>query len=192
MKKEQILNSSMEIIRQYGLEHLTMDEIARQCGISKKTIYQFFINKDSLLTELATAFTEQESSRFSEGFKRQQTGEEKMMFSFRFLLELSGQIPYSNLHYLQKYHPSCYRLFDQLHQDIFETLEREMKAGQQSGLVFQDVDPYLLCSLLRTQLQHFQKEYPRLQSREILQKWQQQIILAFQRSVLKTNPPPEA
>ena len=185
MKREQILQSSMEIIRQYGLEHLTMDEVARQCGISKKTIYQFFVNKDSLLIELATAYTEQEISRFSEGFKQQQTKEEELMFSFGFLLDLSGQIPYTNLLYLQKYHPACHQLFDQLEQEIFTALEKEMAAGQQEGLVYEDVDAYLMCSLLSTQLQYFRKEYPRLQSRETLQKWQQQITLAFRRAVLK-------
>ena len=185
MKREQILNSSMEIIRQYGLEHLTMDEVARQCGISKKTIYQFFINKDSLLIELATAYTQQELSQFSEGFREQQTREEKLMFAFHFLLKLSGQIPYTNLLYLQKYHLPCYRLFDQLQQEIYQALEQEMIAGQQEGLVYEDVDAALLCGLVKTQLQYFRKEFPRLQSRETLHKWQQQITLAFRRSVLK-------
>ena len=34
---------------QYGIRSITMDEIAAQLGISKKTIYQFFTDKDAMV-----------------------------------------------------------------------------------------------------------------------------------------------
>ena len=33
----------------YGIRSITMDEIAAQLGISKKTIYQFFTDKDAMV-----------------------------------------------------------------------------------------------------------------------------------------------
>ena len=35
---------------QTGVKHVTMDDLANQLGISKKTIYQYYKDKDSLVT----------------------------------------------------------------------------------------------------------------------------------------------
>ena len=37
------------LFMQYGIRSITMDEIASQLGISKKTIYQFFTDKDEMV-----------------------------------------------------------------------------------------------------------------------------------------------
>ena len=36
----------------YGIKHVTMDDIARELGMSKKTIYQFYKEKDDLVNQL--------------------------------------------------------------------------------------------------------------------------------------------
>ena len=37
-----IQTKSYELFKRYGVRSVTMDEIAIQCGMSKKTIYQLF------------------------------------------------------------------------------------------------------------------------------------------------------
>ncbi len=49
MVQEQILSSAFRLFSQYGIRKVTMNDIARQMNISKKTLYQFFDNKESLL-----------------------------------------------------------------------------------------------------------------------------------------------
>ena len=39
--EQQILAKSTELFIKYGLKNLTMDEIARELGMSKKTIYLY-------------------------------------------------------------------------------------------------------------------------------------------------------
>jgi len=47
--KERIIVESFALFIRYGIRSVTMDEIARQMGISKKTIYENFRDKDDLL-----------------------------------------------------------------------------------------------------------------------------------------------
>ena len=47
--KERIKQKSDELFKRYGIKSITMDEIANQLGISKKTIYHMFADKDELV-----------------------------------------------------------------------------------------------------------------------------------------------
>lgn len=47
--KDRILIKADELFMQYGIRSVSMDDIATQLGMSKKTIYQFFVDKDELV-----------------------------------------------------------------------------------------------------------------------------------------------
>src|ERR1700759_2223729 len=47
--KQRILEKATQLFMRYGIRSITMDEIAAQLGISKKTIYQFFTDKDAMV-----------------------------------------------------------------------------------------------------------------------------------------------
>lgn len=49
--KDKILEKSTELFLNYGFKSVTMDDIANNLGISKKTIYQHFSNKTQLVKE---------------------------------------------------------------------------------------------------------------------------------------------
>lgn len=48
--KVQLLKCSIAQFTQYGSRHVTLDALASSLGISKKTIYIFFDNKEDLVT----------------------------------------------------------------------------------------------------------------------------------------------
>ena len=49
--KESILKKSGEIFLKFGFKSVTMDDIANELGISKKTIYKYFKNKVELVDQ---------------------------------------------------------------------------------------------------------------------------------------------
>jgi len=51
--KERILQKTHELFNKFGIRRVTMDEIAAQVGMSKKTIYQVFVDKDELVDAVA-------------------------------------------------------------------------------------------------------------------------------------------
>ncbi|GAL60762.1 TetR/AcrR family transcriptional regulator [Algibacter lectus] len=48
--KKELLSCAINKFTQLGSKHVSLDEIARTLGISKKTIYTFFKNKEDLVT----------------------------------------------------------------------------------------------------------------------------------------------
>ena len=49
MKEEQIVNSARELFKKYGIKKASMDEIARDAGVTKKTVYSYFESKADLI-----------------------------------------------------------------------------------------------------------------------------------------------
>src|SRR5882672_5020407 len=47
--RERIREKAQELFMQYGIRSVSMDDIATHLGMSKKTIYQYFSDKDELV-----------------------------------------------------------------------------------------------------------------------------------------------
>ena len=47
--KDKILDTVARLIERYGLKKFTVDEVASELHISKKTIYQYFRGKDEMI-----------------------------------------------------------------------------------------------------------------------------------------------
>ena len=52
MKEEQILKAAKKLISKYGYKKVSMDEIADEAGVTKKTVYSYFESKEELLNVL--------------------------------------------------------------------------------------------------------------------------------------------
>ena len=51
-KKEAILNSTLELIKEHGFHGTPVSQIAKSAGVAAGTIYHYFPSKDSLIIEL--------------------------------------------------------------------------------------------------------------------------------------------
>ena len=49
--KEKVIENTLMLISRYGTTAVTMDTIAKECGISKRTIYELFSDKNNLVAE---------------------------------------------------------------------------------------------------------------------------------------------
>jgi len=49
--KEKILTEAEQLFMHYGFKSITMDDVARELGVSKKTLYQFFTDKNDLVNQ---------------------------------------------------------------------------------------------------------------------------------------------
>jgi len=48
LKKEQIVEAARKLFTKYGYKKVSMDEIAKEAGVTKKTVYAYFKDKDEL------------------------------------------------------------------------------------------------------------------------------------------------
>lgn len=54
--KEQIKSKAFKTFLKYGFRSVTMDDLCKELTMSKKTLYQFFSNKEELLKESIASF----------------------------------------------------------------------------------------------------------------------------------------
>ena len=50
--KEKLLDKSESLFFRYGIRSVAMDDLARELGVSKKTLYQAVANKEELVREI--------------------------------------------------------------------------------------------------------------------------------------------
>lgn len=61
--RENILTQSEAFFMKYGFRNVTMDDLCKELGISKKTLYQFFETKDALVQACITGYMEKEANK---------------------------------------------------------------------------------------------------------------------------------
>ena len=57
--ENRILLKARELVVRNGARYVTMDVLANELGISKKTIYQFFVDKDALISAVISSKVEE-------------------------------------------------------------------------------------------------------------------------------------
>ena len=58
--RERIIEGAAELFRTYGIKSVTMDSLANELGISKRTIYEVFSDKDDLLMAVLTRMAQKQ------------------------------------------------------------------------------------------------------------------------------------
>ena len=55
--KEQIMLTAFDLFSEHGIKNVSMDDIAHNASISKRTLYELFEDKETLLTECTVSYT---------------------------------------------------------------------------------------------------------------------------------------
>jgi AcrR family transcriptional regulator len=142
--KERILMKAADLFCRYGIRTITMDEIASQLGISKKTIYQFFTDKD----DMVSAVIEQEIQRNElECSYFRDAAADAVHQIFLALESLEEMLKYTNplmLYDLEKHHPASFLKLREykyrfLHQIIIENLQWGISTGHYRPDIDKDI-----------------------------------------------------
>ncbi|MFA9198571.1 MAG: TetR/AcrR family transcriptional regulator [Aquirufa sp.] len=146
--KSRILHKGTELFFRYGVKTVTMDSIATELGISKKTIYQHFPDKDSMVYEVVKGFIEQDVAKWAELDRLYSNVIEKMFKSFEMTKDLLTQMNPRLLFEIQKYFLKAFQLFTEHGEKcIHENLIADFKKGAQFGYFRNDIDLELLARL---------------------------------------------
>lgn len=152
--KERILTSTYELFFRYGLKTVTMDDIARHMGISKKTLYQYFANKN----EIVQAFMSGNLSKNSNECARITTESENAVQEIIGLMQYFGvmfsKINPTVFYDLQKYYPECWKSFrDFKEKGMTEMIESNLRRGIQQGVFRKDLNIEIISKLRVEQIE---------------------------------------
>lgn len=152
--KEKLLKGADELFMKYGLRSVSMDDIARHLGVSKKTIYQHFADKDEVVESVAKAHMEMQREQFEKIAATSKNAVEEMVKISFCLKENLKNINPSVLFDMQKYHPASWNEWLKFkHKFIRENIIRSMKKGIEDGYFRDDFNMEILATMRLEQVQ---------------------------------------
>ena len=144
--QHRILAGAEKLFTTYGSSRVSMDELAAELGMSKKTLYKHFPTKEALLLQVIEAFYAQlnadiEAIRLDEAL----TFPEKMM---RFITLVATRVAVKRepfVHDLQRNAPQVWARIHTLRRETIQTQFRALvQEGAQRGIFRPDLDPQLI------------------------------------------------
>lgn len=153
--RDRILRAAREKLLTAGYGHLTMDELASELGMSKKTLYQHFTGKDALAREIISGLGREVRSYADHlleapGLPFPQRASELIT---GIVQRLSRITPHA-LRDLQRFAPELHELILSMRRkNIPEIFGRLLIEGQRRGMVRRDLDPRFAAEFLLHALQ---------------------------------------
>ena len=130
---------------QFGVRSITMDEIAVSLGVSKKTIYQFYADKDELVEAVMIDIISFNQECCSNDKLLSKDAIHEVFMSMRMMQEMFENMNPSVLHELEKYYPRAFERFLQhKHNFLYKVLKENIEKGIIQELYRPDVDPDVL------------------------------------------------
>lgn len=139
--QERILDTSFGLFRQFGTRSITMDDIAQKMGVSKKTLYAHFTDKDDLVVHAISRFLQVMEKECVESQQKAGNAIEELFLIMHMLDEnLRNMNPVVMLD-LQKFHAKAFLVFqDYKNNNLQHTIRENIERGISEGVYRADLD----------------------------------------------------
>ena len=130
--RQRIMKAAHDLVMQYSIRSVSMDDIAANLGMSKKTIYQYFRDKDELVESVVDHVINTNQCICNNDREQAENAVHEIFLVMEMMSEMFKGMNPSILFDMQKYHPAAFRKFqkhrnDYLYNVCLENLERGIK-----------------------------------------------------------------
>lgn len=133
--RERILVKANELFNRFGFRRVTMDEIALKTGMSKKTIYQSFENKDEIVNAVVEEHLKRNFSICEAHCKNAENAVHEIFLNIETIHELVGEMNPTVFEDLEKYFPSVFaKLYHHKNEYFFQKVKDNLLRGIKEGL----------------------------------------------------------
>lgn len=146
--RERILNKAIELYFRFGIRSITMDEIAAQCGMSKKTIYQFFEDKDALVDAVMDLKIDVKELECRNSQQKSDNAIHEMFLALDNVMALFDNMHASLMLDLQKHHPLTFKKLVAHKQKFLHTIiKTNILKGQQEELYRSEINADIITAM---------------------------------------------
>jgi AcrR family transcriptional regulator len=139
--KERILKAAQELFFSYGIRSITMDDIARHLSMSKKTIYQYFEDKDQIVYTLMQDDFEQRVKSMKEVTDQSKDAVDEILQSMDMMHDFFSALNPNVIYDIQKFHPQTWEVFRRFREHhIQRNVEANLRRGIKQGYYRTDIN----------------------------------------------------
>jgi len=155
-KYDSLIEGCYKIFTEHGIKNISMDDLSRMMGISKKTLYQFVENKVDLLKKISLYIQETIRTRMEELKKTD-------LNAIDILLEMSKIASSKHLRInpmitfeFRKYYPQVFEDYICVKKElIIENIKKNIDQGIKEGLYRQDLNKDIIAHLYFKKIEDF-------------------------------------
>lgn len=155
-KPEEIYFKVLDMYKKYGIKSITMDDVSRELGISKKTLYTLVTDKKELVEKVVEHEFEFVKECFNEVFEKEGNNAIDQLFEVNHFMR--NQLKYHSPSFdydLRKYYPDLYRkITDRKQHEMYESVLANMKKGKAEGIYRKDLNEEIIAKLYVTRIIH--------------------------------------
>lgn len=143
-ERDRIVDSAAEKFLSQGVSKVTLDEIASDLRISKKTVYKFFPSKDELLKSMVHVMMGRLEKQVNAIVSSNKPFPEKMTEFMAFVGKFVGRLSSQFVRDMQRFSPSLWKEVETFRREhIFSKLDAMFAQAKQEGFFRSDVDAEL-------------------------------------------------
>lgn len=144
--KQRIQSGAHDLIMQYGIRSVSMDDIAAKLGVSKKTIYLYFKDKDELVEAVVDGIIDENKCGCEEDTRKSENAVHEIFLVMEMMAEMLKVMNPSILYDMQKYHPAAFAKFLAYKNDFIYNMCRDnMERGVKEDLYRPELSIDILC-----------------------------------------------
>jgi AcrR family transcriptional regulator len=128
--KQRIQQAAHDLVMQYSIRSVSMDDIAANLGMSKKTIYQYFKDKDELIEVVVDEVIGANQCTCDDDREKAENAIHEIFLVMEMVVEMFKSMNPSILFDMQKYHPTAFRKFQHHKNDyLYNVCKQNLERG---------------------------------------------------------------
>jgi len=139
--KERIMLKAQELFMQFGIRSVSMDDIANSLGMSKKTVYQYYADKDELVEAVVERHISEVQGECISCRENAKDAIHEINLTMEHIMEELGSMNPMLLYDLEKFHYRSYKRFrDYKDKFLAEMIRRNIEWGIKEELYRAEVN----------------------------------------------------
>lgn len=144
--KQRIQKAAHDLVMVYGIRSISMDDIAASLGMSKKTIYLYFKDKDELIEAVVDEVIATNQCACIADIKRSENAVHEIFLVMEMMAEMFKTMNPSILHDMQKYHPAAFEKFKKHKNEfLYNVCAQNLNRGVKEELYRPEITVDILC-----------------------------------------------
>lgn len=149
-----ILLKVRELYLKYGIKSITMDDLAMELAISKKTLYQYITDKDDLVGKFIDLEITIRQDQICKCFKTGYNAIEELFEISTFMNRLTKDQNPATDHDLRKYYPHHYQKILKIRREgMYNYVLTNLKKGKKEGLYRAEMNEEIIAKLYLSRIE---------------------------------------